>query len=128
MSFSSDIESTKSCQGFGNCKKDAKQEAAQKMYELITGKSLIPVIVSSNTAVQTAVAANISFINLLQEHAVKYGHEMPTYPNERRIGPDHFPKFEVDCVWRNERTTGQAKTKKMAKTNAAELMWTKFKP
>lgn len=90
-----------------------------------------PAAMSSSPVIQiptSATPANINFINLLQENAVKFKHAMPTYNNERRMGPPHLPKFEVDCVWRHERTTGQAKTKKLAKNNAAELMWMKFKP
>lgn len=132
----SDIE-PKSCQGLANNKKDAKHAAAKQMYELMTGKILpgptalsapSPTIQESDPPIiqQPPPPANISYINKLQEVSVKYGHACPTYPNERRTGPPHLPQFEVDCVWRNERTTGTATTKKLAKTHSAHLMFTKF--
>lgn len=113
------------CQGLGNCKKDAKNDAAEKMYKLLTKRNLpCPTKVHSSGSIQPP--APVSYINLLQEAAVRDGHAMPIYQNERSMGLPHLPVFQVDCVWRQEQTTGEANTKKLAKNNAAKNMYTKF--
>lgn len=73
-----------------------------------------------------AATPNINCINKLQEISMKDGYALPLYNNERILGPHHKREFEIDCVWRSERTTGGGRSKKDAKLDAAQRMWNKF--
>lgn len=116
--------------GSGPSKKIARQDAAQKLLNLLKhGEYQAPAKVeenicsSSSKLVQAELENLVNYrVNLLQMCNVAGNGLMPQYKEIAQVGPPHLIQFTYECVIGSVKTRGTATTKKQALQMAAKNM------
>ncbi|XP_055637709.1 interferon-inducible double-stranded RNA-dependent protein kinase activator A homolog isoform X1 [Toxorhynchites rutilus septentrionalis] len=122
----------KDAMGTGKSKKEAKHAAAQALIDKLSGNSFneqqhngtIPIKAENLSGAEEELAGNP--IGWLQEMCMARRWPPPTYETETEIGLPHERQFTIACSVLKYREVGKGKSKKIAKRQAAQLMWKKL--
>jgi len=125
--------------GIGRSKKEAKHAAAKNVLDKLIGQADPNMMNSMSNSIneQQLLTGNMvspyedkiggNPIGLLQELCMSRRWPPPTYQTEHEEGLPHERQFTIACLVFKFKEIGMGKSKKLAKRQAANKMWSKLK-